>query len=192
MTDWRSCGRNEELVVKLVKWILVLTLFLLVGGVPSIEAATDTSVLDAIKNGTESEEQPLSEPVTEDRSLFSVIGSLILYTLLIVGLIYGLIKFLASRQRSLSNTGVVRVLGASSMGAQKSVQVIQVGDQVLVVGVGEDISLLAEITDEQQKQRLLTTEVPEKQLAPFQEMLQKSMKEQTEKLQQAKERWSQR
>ena len=78
------------------------------------------------------------------------------------------------------------------MGAQKSVQVIQVGDQVLVVGVGEDISLLAEITDEQQKQRLLTTEVPEKQLAPFQEMLQKSMKEQREKLQQAKERWSQR
>lgn len=178
--------------MKLVKWILVLSLFLLIGGVPSVEAATDTSVLDAIKNGTESKEQPLSEPVTEDRSLFSVIGSLILYTLVIVGLIYGLIKFLASRQRSLSNTGVVKVLGASSMGAQKSVQVIQVGDQVLVVGVGEDISLLAEITDEQQKQRLLTTEVPEKQLAPFQEMLQKSMKEQREKLQQAKERWSQR
>lgn len=178
--------------MKLVKWILVLTLFWLGSGLPAAEAATDSSVVEWINKDTESEEPSIKEPVSEDRSLFSVIGSLILYTLLIVGLIYGLVKFLASRQRSLTNSSVVKVIGASSVGGQKSVQVVQIGNQLLVVGVGEDVSLLTEITDEQQKLLLLASEVPETQLAPFQEMLQKSMKEQKEKLQQAKERWSQR
>lgn len=178
--------------MKLLKWILLISIAFSWFTFPSVEAASNPSVADWVKDDKKSEEQPVTTPETEERSLFSVLGSLLLYTVLIVGLIYGLIKFLASRQRSLSNTGVVKVLGASSLGAQKSVQVIQVGDQVLVVGVGEDISLLTEITDEQQKELLLATEVPATQLAPFQEMLQKSMKEQKEKLQQAKERWSER
>ena len=178
--------------MKLLRWILVISIALSWLTMPSVEAAKNPSVAEWVKDDKKSEEQPVTAPETKERSLVSVIGSLLLYTLLIIGLIYGLIKFLASRQRSLSNSGVVKVLGASSLGAQKSVQVIQVGEQLLVVGVGEDVSLLTEITDEQQKQLLLATEVPEKQLAPFQEMLQKSMKEQKDKLHQAKERWSQR
>lgn len=178
--------------MKLLRWILVISIALSWVTMPSVEAAKNPSVAEWVNDDKKSEEQPVTAPETKERSLVSVIGSLLLYTLLIIGLIYGLIKFLASRQRSLSNSGVVKVLGASSLGAQKSIQVIQVGKQVLVVGVGEDISLLTEITDEQQKQLLLATEAPATQLAPFQEMLQKSMKEQKDKLQQAKERWSQR
>ena len=178
--------------MKLLKWILVLSIAWSWITVPSVEAAKNPSVAEWVNDDKESEEQPVAALETEERSLFSVIGSLLLYTLLIVGLIYGLIKFLASRQRSLSNSSVVKVIGASSVGTQKSVQVVQIGEQVLVVGVGEDVTLLTEITDEQQKRSLLATEVPEKQVAPFQEMLQKSMIEQKDKLQQAKERWAQR
>ena len=85
----------------------------------------------------------------------SIIGALIFYTLLIVGLIYLLIRFLATRQRSLQTNQLVQVMGGGSLGQQKSVQLVKVGNQVLVVGIGEDVTLLKEIDDEAEKMRLI-------------------------------------
>jgi len=163
-------------------------------GSPFATAASNPSVADWVKkdsrNEQPSEAVPVEEP--EERSLFSVIAALLFYTLVIVGLIYGLIKFLASRQQAHPANKVIRILGASSVGQQKSVQVVQVGDQVLVVGVGQDVSLLAEITDEQQKQQLLAYKQTTVQKGGFQELFQSSLEKQKERLIQTKNQWAER
>lgn len=141
---------KKGLMVLLALWIFAL------GSDLPVNAASNPSVLDSITNN-EPVEQPeeLPAPESTDRSLASIIGALIFYTLLIVGLIYLLIRFLATRQRSLQTNQLVQVMGGSSVGQQKSVQLVKVGNQVLVVGVGEEVTLLKEIDDEVEKARLM-------------------------------------
>lgn len=167
--------------------MLTLVFFGLTGY--SVEAASDPSVFESIQKNPSSEEQSPVTTEIEERSLFSVLGSLVLYTLLIVGLIYGLIKFLAARQNALPASQVIRVLGASSVGQQKSVQVFQVGDQVLIVGVGENVTLLTEITDEQQKQKLVLSIKEDIHRTPFQQVFQTSLENQRKRLLEKKEEW---
>lgn len=141
---------KKGLMVLLALWIFAL------GSDLPVNAASNPSVLDSITNN-EPAEQPeeLPAPESTDRSLASIIGALIFYTLLIVGLIYLLIRFLATRQRSLQTNQLVQVMGGGSVGQQKSVQLVKVGNQVLVVGVGEEVTLLKEIDDEVEKARLM-------------------------------------
>ncbi|MFC4355256.1 flagellar biosynthetic protein FliO [Chryseomicrobium palamuruense] len=141
---------KKGLMVILALWIVVL------GSELPVNAATNPSVADYIKNGSPVE-QPEEVPPAEstDRSLASIIGALIFYTLLIVGLIYLLIRFLATRQRSLQTNQLVQIMGGGSVGQQKSVQLVKVGNQVLVVGIGQDVTLLKEIEDEAEKARLI-------------------------------------
>ena len=50
---------------------------------------------------------------------------------------------------------MVQNLGGLSLGAQKSVQLLQVGKTLYLVGVGEDVQLLREITDPEEVEALL-------------------------------------
>lgn len=141
---------KKGLMILLALWMMTL------GSDLSVHAASNPSVTDWINNESPVDEQDeLTTPESTDRSLASIIGALIFYTLLIVGLIYLLIRFLATRQRSLQTNQLVQVMGGGSLGQQKSVQLVKVGNQVLVVGIGEDVTLLKEIDDEAEKMRLI-------------------------------------
>ena len=61
-------------------------------------------------------------------------------------LIYGLIKFLASRQRKLGHHQLFQTLGGTSLGHNKSLQIVKVGNTYYLLGVAEQISLIKEIT----------------------------------------------
>ena len=141
---------KKGLMILLALWMMTL------GSDLSVHAASNPSVTDWINNESPVDEQDeLTTPESTDRSIASIIGALIFYTLLIVGLIYLLIRFLATRQRSLQTNQLVQVMGGGSLGQQKSVQLVKVGNQVLVVGIGEDVTLLKEIDDEAEKMRLI-------------------------------------
>lgn len=73
----------------------------------------------------------------------------ILALALIIGLIYILFRFLGKRTNLLFGKTAVRSLGGCSVGPQKSVQIIQVGSSLYVVGVGENINLLRHIEGEE-------------------------------------------
>lgn len=135
--------------------LLAMCLFALVGELP-VNAASNPSVADYINNKSP-EEAPsqVPSPDSNDRSLASIIGALIFYTLLIVGLIYLLIRFLATKQRAIQTNQLVQVMGGGTVGQQKSVQLVKVGSQVLVVGIGQDVTLLKEIEDEAEKAKLI-------------------------------------
>jgi flagellar protein FliO/FliZ len=77
-------------------------------------------------------------------------------TVFVVLLIYGLLKFLHHRgQLFTGKRGVIEHLGGTSVGTNRSVQLIKVGNRILVIGVGESIQLLREIDDEKEIEEIL-------------------------------------
>jgi flagellar protein FliO/FliZ len=88
-------------------------------------------------------------------SIWDVI-KLIGATVFVLLLIYGLLKFLHHRgQLFTGKKGVIEHLGGTSVGTNRSVQLIKVGNRILVIGVGESIQLLREIDDEKEIEEIL-------------------------------------
>ncbi|TWT28436.1 flagellar biosynthesis protein FliZ [Planomicrobium sp. CPCC 101110] len=129
--------------------LLFFSFFALSG--PSLTEAEDTNVADWVENDKKTDvnetEQPEAAVVTEDKSLTTIIGKLILYTLLILAMIYGLIKFLALRQKKLLPNQAVKLMGGTPLGNNKSLQLIKVGNQIYMIGVGDQVTLIKEFTD---------------------------------------------
>ncbi|WP_438350147.1 flagellar biosynthetic protein FliO [Paenibacillus sp. FA6] len=65
----------------------------------------------------------------------------------IVVLIVFLIRFLGSKNKSWFSNPMIRILGGVGIGPNKTLQVIELGNSVYLVGVGEDISLIDKISD---------------------------------------------
>jgi flagellar protein FliO/FliZ len=82
----------------------------------------------------------------QDVSIWSTFIKMILALVLIIGLIYGLVR-LFSRQNQFRSRGPMRLLGGVHLAPQKSIQVLEIGEDLYVVGVGEDVRLLRHIPD---------------------------------------------
>jgi len=80
---------------------------------------------------------------------------MVLALIFVVALFYALMKFLNKRNLTFQRNQMVQNLGGLSLGAQKSVQLLQIGKSLYLVGVGEDVQLLREITDPQEVEALL-------------------------------------
>ena len=87
---------------------------------------------------------------TANTSITKIIGKLVLYTLFILILIYGLIKFLAIRQKNLQPNQAIKLMGGTPLGNNKSLQLVKVGDQLLLIGVGDQVTLLKEFLNEEE------------------------------------------
>lgn len=81
-----------------------------------------------------------------DVNLWGNLFTVIVVLGLILALIVLLIRFLGKRNRYLSQSRAIRTLGAIGLGPNKSLQVIELGGSVYLVGVGEDISLVDKIS----------------------------------------------
>lgn len=67
--------------------------------------------------------------------------------IIIVAAIILLVRFLGRRNQSWMQGRSIRTLGALGLGPNKSIQLIEVGNSLYLVGVGEDITLVDKITD---------------------------------------------
>jgi flagellar protein FliO/FliZ len=65
----------------------------------------------------------------------------------VVGLIIGLLRFFAKRNRGWWMNRSLRSLGGLPLGTNKSLQVVEWNGRIYVLGVGENITLLESITD---------------------------------------------
>lgn len=103
------------------------------------------------------------EPAAEKDPVVSAAGDvsaweyikMIFALIFVVALFYALMKFLNKKNLKYQHNQMVQNLGGISLGAQKSVQLLQVGKSLYLVGVGEDVQLLREITDPQEVEQLL-------------------------------------
>ncbi|KXH79992.1 flagellar biosynthetic protein FliO [Sporosarcina sp. HYO08] len=74
--------------------------------------------------------------------------------LFVIGLLIALLKFMNRKNRQYDQNRMIKNLGGISLGQQKSIQLVTIGDTYFVIGVGEDIRLLKEITDEEEIAKL--------------------------------------
>ena len=75
---------------------------------------------------------------------------------IILGLIYLLYRVVSKRTKTYRSDGAIKNVGGVSVGANRSVQLIHIGDEILVVGVGDTVNLIKEITDPDTVEMLLT------------------------------------
>lgn len=73
----------------------------------------------------------------------------------VVALLYFVLRFIGKKTRSYQKASFIENLGGTSLGGNRSIQLVKVGERVLIVGVGEDIQLLSEIKDEEERNQLL-------------------------------------
>ncbi|KIY21529.1 flagellar biosynthesis protein FliZ [Mesobacillus subterraneus] len=72
---------------------------------------------------------------------------MILATVFVIALLYFLLKFINKRSLSNKSSKLVENLGGTSLGGNRSVQIVKAGNRLFIVGVGENIQLLKEIED---------------------------------------------
>jgi flagellar protein FliO/FliZ len=81
---------------------------------------------------------------------------MIFATAFVVALLYFLLKFINKKSRSFKSTQLVENLGGTVLGANRSVQIVKIADRLFIVGVGENVQLLKEIDDPNERTQILT------------------------------------
>lgn len=73
----------------------------------------------------------------------------------VVALLLFVLRFLGKKSKSYQQNALIQNLGGHSVGPQKSVQVLQIGGKVYIVGVGDDVQLLDAIENPQEVRQLI-------------------------------------
>lgn len=88
-------------------------------------------------------------------TLFFNIVKMIVALLFVLGLIYVILLFLRRRNKLMQHHDLLENLGGISLGQNKSLQLIRIGSHIYVVGVGEHVDLMLEITEPEVLEALL-------------------------------------
>ncbi len=130
-------------------------------------AAAPANVLDCLENNQGCEEElneaPGGQERGEETAGESPAGGFLLFDLvkmffallLVLALIFLLLKFLNKRNKLFQQVKGLENLGGVSVGQNKSVQIIRIGTKFYMIGVGENVEMLGEVTDEQTVEELL-------------------------------------
>ncbi|WP_339320203.1 flagellar biosynthetic protein FliO [Paenibacillus sp. FSL R10-2734] len=87
-----------------------------------------------------------TEPLGSNNTLLNLLNVIIVLAVIIV-LIVLLIRFLGRRNQTFMSGRSIRTLGAVGLGPNKSMQVIELGSSLYLIGIGENISILDKVTD---------------------------------------------
>lgn len=147
--------------------MFLLIVFVLVGNF-DVYAEQVTSVKECIENpekcneeNKKSIENGSDESVSEESNKVGLdvwdFIKMVFATLFVVGLLYFMLKFINKRNKVYSQTQFIQNIGGTSLGGNRSVQMIKIGDRILIVGVGENIQLLKEIENDEEVRQILTT-----------------------------------
>jgi flagellar protein FliO/FliZ len=147
---------------KTIVTLLCTFLFLLIGST-SIEASTNpnANIKVCIENPEScNQDDPPAAETNPETAAVSLSAwdyiKMVLGLLFVLALLYGVLKFINSKNRQYQQHQLIQNLGGLSLGQHKSVQLLQIGESLVLVGVGEDISILKEITDPTEKEKMLS------------------------------------
>lgn len=84
-----------------------------------------------------------------------MIVQLVISLFIVLGMIWLLVKFLSMRTKWIYRHTPVKVLGGVGLGPQKSLQLVEIGGVLYVLGIGQDVTLLRIIDDAAEKERVL-------------------------------------
>ena len=75
--------------------------------------------------------------------------------LFVIALLYIVLRFINKKSKAYQKGSTIKNLGGTSLGSNKSIQLVKIGGRIFIVGVGENVQLLAEITNEDEVQDIL-------------------------------------
>ncbi|MGM7720382.1 flagellar biosynthetic protein FliO [Metabacillus sp. Hm71] len=177
----------------LLLFVVALILFSPQAAIVLAEETGNESVYETIEQeqSKDAEAAPIDqiqskEPAAQDNavsvSAFDFIKMLMALAFVLL-LIYFLLKFVTKRNNFFQQGQIIVNLGGTSLGQNKSIQMIKVGKRLLVVGVGESISLLKEIDDEEERIELVEEfERKKQQMVEPKDFIQKLILKQNRKL----------
>ncbi|TMW73224.1 flagellar biosynthetic protein FliO [Alteribacter natronophilus] len=154
----------------LIAAVIVTVLFLLSSGTGAAESQLgdgDGSVGDFLNenespSGSTGETDPAgeAEPAgiqngSGDQSLFGLLFQMFLALGVVLALIYGMLRFINRRTRTLKGSRTIQSVGGVNVGQNRSVQIVKAGDRLLIVGVGEDVRLLREVSNPDEIEQML-------------------------------------
>ncbi|GAQ16108.1 flagella biosynthesis protein FliZ [Oceanobacillus picturae] len=115
------------------------------------------------QEGNNQEEQVEQGQVEESGSMLFELIKMFFALVLVLALIYVLLKFLNKRNKLFTKVRALESLGGVSVGQNKSVQIVRLGDRFYLLGVGDNVELLQEITDENVKADLIRQDEAQQQ-----------------------------
>jgi flagellar protein FliO/FliZ len=149
----------------MLKWIVsfftaVCLLFVPIN-VQAEGSSQNKSVFDSVgknnKNeGTEKKKSDETVQTSEGESTFFMIVKLVFMFAVVLGILFLVLRFIQKKSSSFQEGKNLQSLGGIGIGQNRSVQLIKTGNSILVVGVGDTITLLKEITDEEEMQNMLS------------------------------------
>ncbi|MCF2646563.1 flagellar biosynthetic protein FliO [Niallia sp. Sow4_A1] len=80
---------------------------------------------------------------------------MIFATIFVIFLMYFILRFINKRNHGYKNAQIIENIGGTGLGSNRSIQLIKVGNRLLIVGVGDSIQLIKEIDDEQEYKEIL-------------------------------------
>lgn len=142
-------------------WVALALLVLIAVVIPSAAYANDNDYVDACikdplcgKNAPTDAETDPAESASVSMGPWEYI-KILLSLVVVLALLIGVLKFLNKRNLNYQQNSIVRNIGGLSVGAQKSVQLLHIGNQLYIIGVGENVQLIKEITDPAEVEQVL-------------------------------------
>lgn len=80
-------------------------------------------------------------------STVKMVGYVIFCLILIICLFFIIIKVISQKNRLMMSGRSVKLIGGVSIGQNKSIQVVEVGHTLFILGVGDNIQLISKIED---------------------------------------------
>ena len=138
-------------------FVYLLTFVVLIQVAPTSYAMIDDGYFNNPPSNVDSEtdaDTANSDSASVSVGLWEYI-KVLLSLVLVLGILIFVLRFLNKRNQNYQQNSIVRNLGGHSVGAQKSVQLLHIGNQIYVVGVGEDVQLLQVISDPQEIEQMI-------------------------------------
>jgi flagellar protein FliO/FliZ len=92
-----------------------------------------------------------------DATMLQMAGQVILALILIIGIFYAIVKFLSQKNRFVLFGRAMRNHGGVTVGQGKSLQLIELGHSLYLVGTGDNVQLLDKIEDPDEIAYIMST-----------------------------------
>lgn len=103
-----------------------------------------------MENSSVDEDFPIGSNVGDASDLWLSLVKVIFVLIVIIGLILLIVKFLAKNNQAWFGKRSIRVVSGVQLAQNKSLQIVEIGDSIYLLGVGEDVRLVDKINDPEQ------------------------------------------
>jgi flagellar protein FliO/FliZ len=142
------------------KWIVFLTACIVLFLSPlHVVVAAEGTVYEKYDKDAQQDTKQDQKQVEKDTNvsivpyIFKFIGSFIL----IIALLFFVLKYLSKKTKMYQAGGPIHALGGHSLGNNRSLQMVMIGETLYIVGVGEDVNLIRTIPPGEEQTKLLAS-----------------------------------